>query len=63
MTRFQIYKDKAGEWRWRLRANNHEIIAQGEGYKRRIDCMHCIDLIKTQSPDAEVVDLTKKDKK
>ena len=27
MAKFQIFKDKAGEYRWRLRANNNEIIA------------------------------------
>ena len=32
------YKDDAGEWRWRLRANNGRILADsGEGYKRRHD--------------------------
>ncbi|MCD0218109.1 DUF1508 domain-containing protein, partial [Enterobacter hormaechei subsp. steigerwaltii] len=29
---FEIYKDAKGEYRWRLKAANHEIIAQGEGY-------------------------------
>jgi uncharacterized protein YegP (UPF0339 family) len=55
MSVFQYYKDKAGEWRWRLRANNNEIIAtSGEGYKNKRDCLHGVDLIRTLSPDAEV---------
>jgi uncharacterized protein len=35
--RFEIYKSK-GEWRWRLKARNGEVIANGEGYKNKIDC-------------------------
>ena len=32
---FEIYKDKKNEWRWRLKAKNGKIIAQGESYKRK----------------------------
>ncbi len=33
MSRFEVYQDSAGEWRWRLRAANHRIIAvSGEGF-------------------------------
>jgi uncharacterized protein YegP (UPF0339 family) len=52
---FQFYKDKAGEWWWRLRANNNEIIAtSGEGYKNKQDCLHAIDLVRGLSQDAEI---------
>lgn len=44
--RFQLYKDTAGEWRWRLKAGNNETIASGEGYVNRQDCVHAINLIK-----------------
>ena len=44
--RFSIYTDKAGEWRWRLQAANNEIIAAGEGYKNKSDCLNAIDLVK-----------------
>ncbi len=50
---YSIYKDKAGEWRWRLRAANNEIIASGEGYRNKSDCLHAIDLVK-DSQDAPV---------
>lgn len=34
--RFEIYRDRKGEWRWRLKAGNGRKIANsGEGYKRR----------------------------
>lgn len=46
---YEIFKDKAGEWRWHLKAVNHEIIAQGEGYKHKADCLHAIDLVKSSA--------------
>lgn len=36
-----------GEWRWRLKAANHEIIASGEGYTNKVDCIHAVDLLKS----------------
>lgn len=42
--KFEIYKSK-GEWRWRLRAANGEIIAHGQGYVRKIDCKHAVELV------------------
>ncbi len=55
---FQVYKDKAGEYRWRLRADNYEIIATGEGYVNKSDCLHCIDLVKAVNPNTRVEDQT-----
>jgi len=56
MAKFQIFKDKAGEWRWRLRASgNNEIIADSaEGYVNKADCKRGIDLVKEQAPGASV---------
>ncbi|MGC9368821.1 MAG: YegP family protein [Paracoccaceae bacterium] len=43
---FLIYKDSAGEYRWRLQASNAKTIADsGEGYKNKSDCMHGIQLV------------------
>lgn len=51
---FQVYRDAAGEWRWRLAAGNREIIAtSGEGYRHKEDCLHAIELVKA-SADAQV---------
>lgn len=44
---FQLYKDKAGEWRWKLKAANHETVADSaEGYKAKASALHGIDLVK-----------------
>ena len=53
---FEVYKDKAGEWRWRLRASNGKIIGDsGEGYKNKQDCLHGIELVKKEVPFTEIV--------
>ena len=33
--RYEVYQDASGEWRWRLKSANGEIVASGEGYKRK----------------------------
>ena len=56
MATFIIYKDHIGEYRWRFRANNNEIVADSaEGYKSKADCQRGIDIVKQQSPSANVV--------
>jgi uncharacterized protein YegP (UPF0339 family) len=44
---YYVYQDSQGQWRWRLLAANRQIIAtSGEGYVRKTDCLHAIDLVK-----------------
>ncbi|CAA2145233.1 MULTISPECIES: DUF1508 domain-containing protein [Methylobacterium] len=58
--RFELYRDSGGEWRWRLRVTNGNVIADSaEGYARREDCEHGITLVKG-SAEASVVDMTLK---
>ena len=49
--------DKAGEFRFRLKARNGEIVAVGEGYKAKASCLNGIDSIRRNAPDADVVKL------
>lgn len=45
--KYCTYKDNAGEWRWRFKSSNGNIIAvSGEGYKNKADCEAAIDLVK-----------------
>ncbi len=53
--KYELYVDKAGEYRFRLKARNGEIIATGEGYKKKASCLNGIDSIKRNAPDAEIV--------
>lgn len=46
-SQFQVFQDNAGEWRWRLRAENHEsVAASSEGYVAKADALHGIELVK-----------------
>jgi len=46
--RFNYYKDRIGEWRWRLiAANNKTISVSNEGYRDLKDCIHSIRLVKS----------------
>ena len=53
--KFEVYKDKAGEFRFRLKARNGEIILTGEGYKAKASCLNGIDSIRRNAPDSPVV--------
>ena len=53
--KYEVYTDKAGEFRFRLKASNGEIIATGEGYKAKASCMNGIESIGKNAPEAEVI--------
>ena len=54
--KFEVYTDKAGEYRFRLKATNGEIIAVSEGYKALAGCENGVESVKKNAPDAEVVE-------
>ena len=52
--KYEVYVDKAGEFRFRLTAKNGEIIATGEGYKAKSSCLNGIESIGKNAPEAPV---------
>ena len=54
--KFEVYQDKKGEFRFRLKAGNGEIIATGEAYKALASCLKGIESIKKNAVDAEIVE-------
>ena len=54
--KFEMYQDKAGEYRFRLKARNGEIIAISEGYNAKAGCLNGIESVQKNAPDAEVVE-------
>ncbi len=56
--RFEIFKDKSGEYRFRLLAPNGEIIATSEGYTNKSKCNDGINNVKKYAPIAQIKDLT-----
>ncbi|MBQ6543498.1 MAG: YegP family protein [Clostridia bacterium] len=53
--KYEIYLDKGGEFRFRLKAKNGEINAVSEGYKAKASCKNGIESVKKNAPDAPVV--------
>ena len=49
--KFECYKDKAGEYRFRLKAGNGETILSSEGYKAKASCMNGIKSVQKNCTD------------
>jgi uncharacterized protein YegP (UPF0339 family) len=50
MAQFELYRDSADDFRWRLRADNGNVVADsGQGYSRRTDCERGIEIVKEQA--------------
>lgn len=56
--KFEITKDKAGKFRFRLKAGNGEIIAVSEAYDSKASAHNGIESVKNNAPEAQVVDLS-----
>lgn len=52
--KFELYEDKAGEYRFRLKAKNGEIIATSEGYKAKASAENGIESVKKNAPEAAI---------
>ena len=44
--KFEVYTDKAGEIRFRLKAKNGQVIGVGEGYKKKASCINGVESIR-----------------
>ena len=53
--KFEVYNDKAGEARFRLKAKNGQIIAVSEGYTTMKACLNGIASVKKNAPDAPTI--------
>ena len=54
--KFEVYADKSGQVRFRLKATNGQVIAVSEGYKALASCMNGIESVKKNAPDAAIVE-------
>ena len=57
VAKFEVYQDKKGEYRFRLKAANGQVIATGEGYSSKDGCMNGIESVKKNAPAADVVEV------
>lgn len=56
--KFELYEDKAGKYRFRLKAGNGEIIASSEAYNSKSSAKNGIESVQKHAHDAKVDDLT-----
>ena len=54
--KFEVYADNAGEFRFRLKATNGQVIAVSEGYKAIASCLNGVESVKKNAVDAEIVE-------
>jgi uncharacterized protein YegP (UPF0339 family) len=52
--KFEMYRDKAGEFRFRMKARNGRIVGVSEGYSSRSGCLNGIDSVKNNANQAEI---------
>ena len=53
--KFELYVDKAGEFRYRLKATNGQIIAVGESYKAKPSCLNRIESVRKNAAENKIV--------
>lgn len=51
--RFELYADKSGQYRFRLKARNGRIIAVSESYKAKGSCENGIESVRKNAADGE----------
>ena len=55
MAKFELYQDSKGEYRWRLKSGNGQVIANGgEGYSSKAAAQNGIDAVKRDAAGAGV---------
>jgi uncharacterized protein YegP (UPF0339 family) len=56
---FELYEDRAGDWRWRLVHDNGNIIADsGQGYSTKRRAKDGIESVKRNADGADVVEVS-----
>ncbi len=55
--KFELWVDKGGDYRFNLKAANGQVIATSQGYSSKASALNGIESIRTNAPDAEVVEL------
>ena len=54
--KFELYEDKGGEFRFRLKAKNGQNIGKSEGYKAKASCLNGIASVGKNAPDAAIIE-------
>ena len=54
--KFEMYQDKSGQYRFRLKARNGKIIAVSEAYAAKAGCLNGIESVQKNAAEAEIVE-------
>ena len=54
--KFELYRDRAGDYRFRLKARNGEIIAVSENYSGKAGCLNGIESVRKNAAEAEIME-------
>ena len=54
--KFELYVDKAGQYRFRLKARNGKIIAASEGYTTKAGCENGIESVRANAAESEITE-------
>lgn len=54
--KFELYRDRAGQYRFRLKARNGAVIAVSDGYSTKAACRGGIESVMKNAGDAEVTE-------
>ncbi|MDY0386637.1 MAG: YegP family protein [Methanolobus sp.] len=57
MPKFEVFIDKSGNYRFRLKAPNGEIIAASQAYSSKAACMNGIESVKRNAPVADIIEI------
>lgn len=55
--KFELYQDKAGKYRFRLKAGNGQVIATGEAYESKAAAENGIESVQKNAPGAPIVEV------
>lgn len=56
--KFEVYKDKAGEFRFRLKAGNGQTVLASEGYKSKASALSAVESVKKNAGDVSLYEST-----
>lgn len=59
--KFEVYEDKGGKWRFRLKASNGEVIATSQGYSSKASAKNGVDSVRRHAAEADMVEVPKED--
>ncbi|RXA21911.1 DUF1508 domain-containing protein [Methanosarcina sp. MSH10X1] len=63
MSKFEIYADEVGTYKFRLRARNGQVVAVSQSYRSKEGCLKGIRSVKSNAADARIVILSEETKK